>query len=124
MKRKKKNIIDKKKSDQKKAFRIPTAPPTKAMKDKKKYNRKDKHKMKKYEKYLGEANKSKQMEAGTRRLTQDLEEAIIDFIAEWNDAPDYFEDIQKPGLMKMIETAVKNVNARKIANSSVKILGF
>ena len=41
---KKKVIIDKEKSDQKKVFRTPTAPATKWHKDKKKYSRRQKHK--------------------------------------------------------------------------------
>lgn len=41
---KKKVIIDKEKSDGKKVFRTPTAPPTKWHKDKKRYSRKKKHK--------------------------------------------------------------------------------
>ena len=48
---KKKVVFDKKKSDQKKAFRIPHAPATKTMKDKKRYSRKEKHK-KTYQKYM------------------------------------------------------------------------
>jgi hypothetical protein len=43
-KRKAKEIFDKKKSEQKKAFRIPFAPPVEEFKDKKKYNRTKKHK--------------------------------------------------------------------------------
>lgn len=45
-KTKKKTVFDKKKSNQKKAFRIPTAPKGQVFKDKKKYNRKQKHKIK------------------------------------------------------------------------------
>ncbi len=41
---KKKTIVDKKASDTKKVFRIPTAPSTTWHKDKSKYNRKKKHK--------------------------------------------------------------------------------
>ena len=43
-KRKKKIIFDEKKSEQKKAFRIPFPKPVEVFKDKKKYNRKEKHK--------------------------------------------------------------------------------
>lgn len=43
-KRKQKVVFDKEKSDQKKAFRIPFAPKGQTFKDKKKYNRKKKHK--------------------------------------------------------------------------------
>ena len=43
-KAKAKEIYDKKKSEQKKAFRIPYAPPVEEFKDKTKYNRKEKHK--------------------------------------------------------------------------------
>ena len=43
-KKKKKTVVDKGKSDQKKALRIPTAPKSFTFKDKKKYNRKEKHK--------------------------------------------------------------------------------
>jgi len=41
---KKKIIVDKKKSEQKKALRIPTSKPTEVHKDKAKYSRKEKHK--------------------------------------------------------------------------------
>jgi len=37
-------VHDKKKSEQKKAMRLPTAPPVEVHKDKKRYNRKKKHK--------------------------------------------------------------------------------
>ncbi len=43
-KRKPKIILDEKKSEQKKAIRIPFAKPVETFKDKKKYNRKKKHK--------------------------------------------------------------------------------
>jgi hypothetical protein len=43
-KRKSKIIFDKKKSEQKKAIRIPFAKPVEIFKDKKKYNRKEKYK--------------------------------------------------------------------------------
>lgn len=43
-KRKPKIILDEKKSEQKKAIRIPHARPVEVFKDKKKYNRKEKHK--------------------------------------------------------------------------------
>lgn len=45
-KRKMKMVFDKEKSDQKKALRIPNAPKGQVFKDKKKYNRKEKHKTK------------------------------------------------------------------------------
>ena len=41
---KKKIILDKEKSEKKKVFHTPTAPPTKWHKDKSKYSRKKKHK--------------------------------------------------------------------------------
>jgi hypothetical protein len=37
-------VHDKKKSEQKKAMRLPTAPGVEVFKDKKKYNRREKHK--------------------------------------------------------------------------------
>lgn len=43
-KTKAKEIFDEKKSEQKKVFRIPYAPPVEVFKDKKKYNRRKKHK--------------------------------------------------------------------------------
>lgn len=43
-KKKQKVVFDKEKSDQKKALRIPLAPKGQSFKDKKKYDRKEKHK--------------------------------------------------------------------------------